>query len=122
MIEKSIHNQTQNYLQRNGLVCVYQSSLRVNHSTDTCLSRLTDMILNGAENEKHKHPGNSYHTNRAFFVSLDNQFSEAGTINCGVPQGCTLRLLLFLLYVNDIPQALSDSHKYLYADDTSIFY
>ena len=135
MIEKSIHDQTQNYLQRNELVYVYQSSFRVNHSTDTCLSRLTDMVLNGAEDEKHKHPGmilidlqkafdilyhtilldkmksigfsdktinwfHSYHTNRAFFVSLNNEFSQAGTINCGVPQGCILRLLLFLLYIH----------------------
>ena len=29
--------------------------------------------------------------------------------------------LLFLLYVNDLPQALSNTHTYLYADGTSIF-
>ena len=29
--------------------------------------------------------------------------------------------LLFLLYVNDIPEALSDTTTYLYAKDTSIF-
>ena len=53
VIEKSIHDQTQNYLQRNGLLYIYQSGFRTNHSTDTCLSRLTDMISNGAENWKH---------------------------------------------------------------------
>ena len=26
-----------------------------------------------------------------------------------------------MLYINDIPQALSNTHIYLYADDTSIF-
>ena len=31
----------------------YQTRLRANHSTDTCLSQLTDMISNGAENGKH---------------------------------------------------------------------
>ena len=60
--------------------------------------------------------------NRAFFVSLDNEFSKAGTINCGIPQGSMLGPFLFLLYINDIPQTLSDSHTYLTADDTSIFY
>ena len=60
-------------------------------------------------------------TKRAFFISLDNVFSEAGTINCVVPQGSILGSLIFLLCINDIPQALSDSHTYLYADDTSIF-
>ena len=53
VIEKSIHDQTQDYLQRNELLYSYQSSFRANHSTDTCLSQLTDTILIGAENGKH---------------------------------------------------------------------
>ena len=32
---------------------MHQSDFRANHSTDTRLSRLTDMILNSAENGKH---------------------------------------------------------------------
>ena len=63
----------------------------------------------------------SYLTNRAFFVSLGTDFSEEGTINYGVPQGSILGPFLFLLYINDILQALSNTHTYLYADDTSIF-
>ena len=51
--EKSIHDQTLDYLQRTGLLFIYQSCFRANHSTDTCFSRLTDMILNGAENGNH---------------------------------------------------------------------
>ena len=53
MIEKSILDQIQDYLQRNELLYSYQSGFRANHSTDTCLSQLTDMILNGTENGKH---------------------------------------------------------------------
>ena len=49
-IEQSIHNQTQDYLQRNELC---QSGFRAGHLTGTCLSQLTDMILNIAENGKH---------------------------------------------------------------------
>ena len=119
---------------------------RASHSTDTCFSRLVDIVLNGAKNEKHtgmtlidlqkafdtldhkilldkmKRIGfsdktlnwfHSYHVKRAFFVSLDKIFSAAGIINCGVPRGSILGPLLFLLYVNDISQALSDSHTYL---------
>ena len=64
----------------------------------------------------------SYHTNRAFFVSLDSEFLKTGTINCGVPHESILGPLLFLLNINDIPKTLSHSHTYLYGDDTSIFY
>ena len=154
VIERSTHDQTEYYLQRNELLYSYQSSFRANHSTDTCLPQLTDMILNCAENGKHtgmilidlqkafdtldhkilldkmKCIGfsdktikwfHSFLTNRAIFVSLDTVFSKAGTINCRVPQGSILGPLLFLLYINDILQALPNTHRYLYADDTSIF-
>ena len=53
VIEKSIHVQKQDYLQRNVLLYIYQSSFRANRFTDTCFSRLTGMILNGSENGKH---------------------------------------------------------------------
>ena len=55
------------------------------------------------------------HKQSFFFVSLDNALSETRTINCGVSQGSKLGHLFVLLYINDIPQALSDSHVHLYA-------
>ena len=58
----------------------------------------------------------------SFFVTLENVFSDAGLINCGVPQGSILGPLLFLIYINDLPQALNETGSYLYADDTCIFY
>ena len=64
----------------------------------------------------------SYLTNRVFFVSIGTVFSEAGTRNCRVPKGSMLRPLLFLLYINDTLQALSNTHSYLTADETSIFF
>lgn len=47
-------------------------------------------------------------------------FSESKTINQGVPQGSMLGPLLFILYINDLPNCLNSCHCVLYADDTTI--
>ena len=61
----------------------------------------------------------SYLSGRTFKVNVDKKFSDPGNLNCGVPQGYILSLLLFLLYVNDMPQAVK-CDLYLYADDTCL--
>ena len=40
----------------------------------------------------------SYFSNRKCLVALEDVFSDVGLINCGVPQGYILGLLLFLIY------------------------
>ena len=62
----------------------------------------------------------SYLLSRKFLVCND-VFSKAGTLKEGVPQGSILGPLLFL-YVNDLPQSLSNAGSYLYVDDTCISY
>ena len=95
------------------------------------LQKAFDTLDHGVLLEKMKYFGfrasvikwfESYLSNRKFLVCIDNVFSEAGTLKYGVPQGSILGPLLFLLYVNDLPQSLSDAGSYLYADDTCIFY
>ena len=61
-------------------------------------------------------------SNRKFLVCINNAFSEAETLKYCGPEGSILGLLLFLIYVNDIPQSLADSGSYLCADDNCIFY
>ena len=53
----------------------------------------------------------SYLSNRNFFVTRKHIF-----------QGCILGPLLFLICINDWPQALNEAESYLYADDICIFY
>ena len=53
-------------------------------------------------------------------VVIDGAFSNWGNVSPGVPQGSILVPLLFLLYVNDIPQTLSCSSE-MFVDDTLLY-
>ena len=63
----------------------------------------------------------NYLQNRQQRVVLDGQESDWREILAGVPQGSVLGPLLFLVYINDLPENLRSSVK-LFADDTSIFF
>ena len=62
-----------------------------------------------------------YISNRNFEVNISKAFSDCGKVTCGVPQGSILGPLLFLLYTNDMPQALS-CDLLLYADDSCLIF
>ena len=53
-------------------------------------------------------------------VVLNGQTSEWRDIISGVPQGSVLGPLLFLIYINDLPDGLTSLCK-VFADDTSLF-
>jgi hypothetical protein len=64
----------------------------------------------------------SYFCNREQFVQYNETCSSMEKLKFGVPQGSILGPLFFILYINDLPNALELSKSYLFADDTSIYY
>ena len=63
-----------------------------------------------------------YLTGRMQRVCVDSTFSDWTTITRGVPQGSILGPLLFLIYVNDLPDVATQCTLNLYADDTTLYY
>ena len=65
----------------------------------------------------------NYLFNRTQFVMIGNTIlSNCETITCGIPQGSTLGPLLFLLYINDLPNCSNKLSFRIFADGTNVFY
>jgi hypothetical protein len=51
---------------------------------------------------------------------MNSYNSTPRNIKYGIPKGSILRPLLFLLYINDLPQHISNAEVVLFADDINI--
>ena len=58
---------------------------------------------------------------RKQFVTYNGYKSQELEVSCGVPQGSILGPLLFLIYINVLPNAAPNLFSILYADDTDMF-
>ena len=80
------------------------------------LAKLNHYGIRGVSNDWFK----SYLSNRNQYVSINGYESSLAVINCGVPQGSVLGPLLFLLYINDLNQAIKLCKNHLFADVTNL--
>ena len=63
----------------------------------------------------------SYLTDRRQRVTVAGVTSDSLPVSSGVPQGSILGPALFLLFVNDLPDAIESSDVAMFADDTKIY-
>ena len=80
------------------------------------LAKLSHHGIHGVSNDCLK----SYLSNRSQYVSINGYDFGLAAINCGVPQGSVLGPLLFLLYINDLNQAIKFCKVHHFADDTNL--
>ena len=63
----------------------------------------------------------SYLSNRFQCCIVNGIMSDLKPIACGIPQGSTFGPLLFLIYINDLPNASKILKSLLFADDSNFF-
>ena len=85
---------------------------------DILLSKLNHYGVRGASYQWFK----SYLTGRQQYTTIAHLKSDLRSINYGVPQGSVLGPILFLLYINDLNQAIVHSKVHHFADDTNFLY
>ena len=88
----------------------------VNH--DILISKLSHYGIRGNANKWFR----SYLNKRQQFVSINGFPSTMKTMEYGVPQGSVLGPLLFLIYINDLNNAIKFCLTHHFADDTNLLF
>ena len=146
ILEKLMYKRLYAFLDYNNIIYDLQFGFRQQHSTSHALINITENIRKALDDgnigcgvfdtvdhqlllAKLNHYGihrvsndwfKSYLSNRNQYVSINGYESGLAAINCGVPQRSVLGSLLFLLYINDLNQAIKFCKVHHFADDTNL--
>ena len=59
--------------------------------------------------------------NRRQRVKIESHFSDWTCVSSGIPQGSVLGPTLFICYINDLPDVITNCKVSMFADDTKIY-
>ena len=82
---------------------------------------LIDKINKYGFNYSELHWFHSYLQNRKQIVKFNNEVSPQLNLNIGFPQGTVFGPILYLIYMNALPDILPDNSFIMYADDMTLY-
>ena len=107
------------YLDDGKIVCGVFIDLQkdtVNH--EILLEKLKHYGIRSKQNDWFR----SFLANRKQYVSMESFFSQTKIFKCGAPQGSTLGSLLFLIYIDDLANAVEKSIVHHFAGNGNLLY
>ncbi|CAB4024457.1 Hypothetical predicted protein, partial [Paramuricea clavata] len=84
------------------------------------IARVTPIFKNGPRNLLNNYRPISILPAIVQMCCVNGALSGTKLVTCGIPQGSILGPLLFLIYINDLPNSLEYSSTRMFADDTTL--